>query len=258
MPLWSELAPFAALGLFGSLHCAGMCGGFALAVSVSAGAARRRAVVRSLVYLLAKALTYAVLGLLAARLAGVLTHGGATLLGGTSADHAAAVELARRVAAWVTGALFILFGLSAFGLPLFPSHWFAGGAPRPLRALFDAARSLPGLAGAFGLGLANGLLPCGLSWSALALAAGGSPARGALGLFVFGLATAPVLVAVGLAGASLSPTIRRRALRVAAPLILVFGVLTVARGGGPAEGLAPDCCDRARSATQHSEIAPGE
>jgi sulfite exporter TauE/SafE len=243
VPLWPELAPFVLLGLVGSLHCTGMCGGFALAVTASAGAARRRALLRSLAHVLGKALTYAVLGLLAARAAGFLTHEGATLAGGSADDHAATVELARRVLAWIAGALFIVFGLAAFGLPLFPRGWLAARVPAWLRLVFDSARALPGLSGAFGLGLANGLLPCGLSWAALALAAGGPPARGALGLFVFGLATAPALVTIGLLGSAVPVATRARALRfVAAPLLLVFGVLTIARGGALTAEVLPACC----------------
>ena len=47
MPVWAELAPFALLGLVGSIHCAGMCGGFAVAAALAPGA-RARAVLGSL------------------------------------------------------------------------------------------------------------------------------------------------------------------------------------------------------------------
>jgi hypothetical protein len=225
-----------------------MCGGFAVAAAVSTGAGRGRALRASLVYHLGKSLSYAVLGLIAAQAGGLLSHGGAELVAGAEADHAHLFELARRVLAWLAGLSFVVFGLAATGLPVLPSRWISsGGAPRPLRALFDAARSLPGSSGRFGLGLANGLLPCGLSWAALALAATGGPGRGAVGLFVFGLSTAPVLLAVGLGGAALAPIARRRLLLVAGPLIVAFGLLTIVRGGIPGAGAEalPPCCQPA-------------
>ena len=52
------LAGFLLLGLAGSLHCVGMCGGFVLAVSGRTRAGRR-ALSRALVFGLGKALTYA-------------------------------------------------------------------------------------------------------------------------------------------------------------------------------------------------------
>jgi sulfite exporter TauE/SafE len=54
----------------------------------------------------------------------------------------------------------------------------------------------------YGLGLALGLLPCGLLYGALAGAAGaGSAARGALAMAAFTLGTVPALVGVGWLGA---------------------------------------------------------
>lgn len=248
MPTWGELLPFVLLGLLGSLHCAGMCGGFAVTVALTpAGDARRRALARSLLYVLGKSLSYAVLGLVAVRASWLLTHGGAVLAGGSPAEHAATFEVVRRAMAWVAGAAFVVFALSALGLPVLP-RVLRSGAPRPrmLGFLFDSVRSLPGHARGFGLGVANGLLPCGLSWAALALAVGGGELRGALGLFLFGLSTAPVLLLVGLGGASIPPRLRTRLAPLAAPLILVFAVLTVLRAGAPGgDGTSPVCCQEA-------------
>ena len=53
----------------------------------------------------------------------------------------------------------------------------------------------------FGVGIMNGLLPCGLVYAALALAtASGNVFAGALHMGVFGLATIPALVIVASAG----------------------------------------------------------
>jgi len=252
MPGLAELSPFLLLGLLGSAHCAGMCGGFAVSVALGAGASRARALWRTLAYLLGKALTYAVLGLVAARAMHLLTHAGAGLAGSTPGADAAALETARRFLAWIAGFVCLLLALSALGLPLFPRAWRArlagpGERPRLLGLVFDSARALPGSARSFGIGLGNGLLPCGLSWAALALAAGSRPATAALGLFAFGLATAPVLLATALSGHLLPLALRARLRPVGALLLIVFAVLTVARGGLPrplaaAEEALPACC----------------
>ena len=61
-------------------------------------------------------------------------------------------------------------------------------------------RQLHGLTGV-PLGLALGLLPCGLLYAALlAASAAGGPFQGAAAMLVFGLGTVPALLAVGIAG----------------------------------------------------------
>ena len=62
-----------------------------------------------------------------------------------------------------------------------------------------------------------------------------------------------MLVAVGLAGNSIPAAARKRALRFAAPLILIFGVLTLARGGALSKGALPACCDQDGSSGPASE-----
>ncbi len=65
-----------------------------------------------------------------------------------------------------------------------------------LAARFGAAGQLRGLP----LGLALGLLPCGMVYAALAAAASGGSVIGGLAMLSFGLGTVPALVAVGLLG----------------------------------------------------------
>lgn len=243
MPDWSALAPFAALGLVGSLHCAGMCGPFALAIGLRAGSSRARAIAHALLYALAKALGYALLGFLVARASHAAVHAGAAL--GDAAQVSQRLASLRAGLAWVAAASCLALALSALGVPLVPSTWRTrlGAVPRPLQALFDSARALPGAARAFGMGAANAFLPCGLSWSALALALAAPSATATLGLFVFGLGTLPVLAATALVGHVLPVAVRGRLRPVAALLLVAFAALTAARGGLAlgASGL-PSCC----------------
>lgn len=246
MPEWSALAPFAALGLLGSLHCAGMCGPFALALGLRAGRARGHALAHALLYAVAKALGYALLGLLAARAAHAAVHATSAL--GDGAGQAQRLETLRSGLAWAAAAACLVLALSALGLPLVPPGWRArlarhGAVPRALATLFEAARALPGAAQAFALGFVNAFLPCGLSWSALALALAVPSATATVGLFLFGLGTLPVLVGVALGGRLLPVAWRARLRPLAALLLIAFALLTAARGGVPGfERALPACC----------------
>lgn len=250
------LLPFLTLGLLGAAHCIGMCGGFAIAVSATAGERRRAQLRAQLVYVLGKSITYAVLGLGVALLGQAALAGGSRLLGEEGLDFASL----RQVLAWIAGLTMIALGVVALRGRAAPAprfeRWGAVGrllraAGHELRAAFAAARQLPGDLGALATGLATGLLPCGWSWGALALAATVTPLEAFAGLFVFGLATGPALVLVGLGWSGLSARFRGTAARAAGPLLIVFGLFTALRGaeliGGEAaqEALLPDCCTEA-------------
>ena len=111
--------------------------------------------------------------------------------------------------------------------------------PRPDRARPDRTPSIvTRLLGRVGsltgvpLGLALGLLPCGLLYAALlAASAAGGPAEGAFAMLLFGLGTVPALLAIGIAGQAAA---RRwqHAIGPVAPLLLlvnaaVLGVMAV-------------------------------
>lgn len=252
--LLEGLLPFAALGFFGALHCAGMCGGFA-AIVATGGTARSRTARDLAAYVVGKALTYGVLGALAATAGHLLAHGGARLAGGGPGARADWLLGVQRACAWLAGLTLILFGTGSLGLrpPSRLAAFVAGLRPiRAAGALFSAVRTLPGLARPLGIGLVTGLLPCGLSFSAFALSASSGPRLGAAGAFVFGLATGPVLFASGWGWSGLFARRRPLALRLAGPLLIAFGVYTVLRGGLPfdqgiAQKALPACCAEAES-----------
>jgi len=92
----------------------------------------------------------------------------------------------------------------------------------------------------FAMGLAWGLVPCGMIYSALALALlAGNSLSGALVMAAFGLGTLPnLLVISGLSG-HLRRLSRRPAIRTAAALVVIgFGVLGAARAVWLPETLA--------------------
>jgi hypothetical protein len=82
------------------------------------------------------------------------------------------------------------------------------------------------------LGALNGLLPCGLVYSALLLAAStGGVWQSAAGMAVFGLGTFPALMALDLGAGALSVRLRQRILKVVGILMLIVGLQLVLRGG---------------------------
>jgi len=214
---WADYAGIFALGLLGTGHCVGMCGGFALAVG--AGAARPAQVLgRQLAYHFGKATSYLLIGLL------LLTAGSFTL----GVVPAAAIQNALGVAA---GVLMIVIGVayaSEWRGPGRLARWLEG---RPGCGALLAARPGSSLLRSLLLGWVNGLLPCGLSFAALAqLASRGSVAAVAGGAYVFGLATLPGLLAVSWLGRGWSVTRRRWLVRAGGVALILFGLITLVRG----------------------------
>jgi sulfite exporter TauE/SafE len=148
-------------GLVGSPHCVGMCGGFASACGVRPG------------------------GLAAWNLGRLLAY---VTLGAAIGSLGAVPTIGRGVAV----VLLALFALRLADLgPKLPA------VPGVARLGATLARRT-GLGARVAFGAVSALLPCGLLWSALAVAAAaGSPARGAVSAAAFWLGTVPALTFAG-------------------------------------------------------------
>ena len=203
----SPSAAFVA-GLVTSLHCAGMCGPFVLAqvgvrlgdrpVATHVGLARLQAGLL-LPYHLGRATTYMILGAVLGTLGGTLA--------GWSGLH------------WISAAALSLVALffvaQAFGWRVGNS----GGGAIADRIAGLAAR-LQG--NGYPLGLLLGLLPCGMLYSALAVAAGtGNGWAGAAAMGAFVLGTVPALLVVGTAGAAAMHGVRRVLTFLLPPIYLI-------------------------------------
>ena len=246
MSLLESLSPFFLLALFGSLHCVGMCGGFALA----ANAGTERSAARSLqlaLYLIGKSFSYAILGVAVSLIAHSAVHVSATP---TSMDRA------RELFAWGAGVAIILCGLASMGVRLPSTRGPLRVAVRAIEPVWKGILGLSPLSRSFGIGLSTGLLPCGLSWSALAIATQVSPAVAGLGLFVFGIGTAPALTGVSLARWIAPLRARRVAHFIVGPALVVLGVVTLARGGVPivSSEVLPECCQAGEPESSAPEI----
>lgn len=199
-------------GLLGSAHCAGMCGGFALALGALPGT--RSYAVRLGTYLVGKALTYTLLGALAGAFGYSLF-----LMAGVQKT----LTLAAGVALVALGIVLLRGGRGLSGV----GGGVAARLTRPLARL--AGRGT--LGSAFGLGMLNGLLPCGLVLALLVQAAfAGDAQAGALTMAVFGASTVPALALTGLLGRLAAPRLRHRLQRWGGAFVVALGLLTLARG----------------------------
>lgn len=210
--------PLLLSGLVGSLgHCMGMCGPLVMMVAAQLRAHKLPLLPHYFLYHGARVLVYALLGMLAGGL-GTLFGLGTHLSG-----PAGVVSL-------LLGASVILLGASYLGWLPFGRFEGAGSW---LKGAMGWALRRGGPAGVLVLGALNGLLPCGLVYSALLVAATtGGPLRGALGMVLFGSGTLPALLMVGAgAGAlTLSTRVRQVMSRIAGVLIIVVGLQLALRG----------------------------
>ncbi|RME73239.1 MAG: sulfite exporter TauE/SafE family protein [Verrucomicrobia bacterium] len=211
-----DLGGIVLIGLAGSGHCVGMCGGFALAVGRDASGAGAL-LLRHVAYQTGKALTYVFLA--------VLVAGGFGIVG-----RAAWFASAQTVLALLAGVFMGGYGLMQ-ALAVRPAGWWRRWLePLPGCGLFAAAGKLPGPVAALVTGWLNGFLPCGLVYAVLMhLASFYDVGGAALGAAVFGFSTLPGLLLFGALGHAWSPRWRSRLVRVAGALLVLFGVITVIR-----------------------------
>ena len=87
------------------------------------------------------------------------------------------------------------------------------------------------LHGWYVMGLANGMLPCGLVYAALGLALASASAGAALLMFCFGLGTIPSMLFAPALLRKLTPELRGNLLRIAGIIVVLLGVMTMLRDG---------------------------
>lgn len=218
-------------GLLGSAHCVGMCGSFALALGLGQRSWAAN-LGRQLLYGLGRVFTYTSAG-------AIVGYGGWRL---TTELHD--VINLQAVLCLAAGSLLILQGLGSAGVVRWGQPVTGALGPTCFAALLRASR----LHNIFLGGVINGLLPCGLVYAFLALAASsGTMGLGGLTMFLFGLGTLPALIAVGVSGALLGLSLRRRVLQLAAWCVVLTGLIAVGRGltfltmSAPASSGCPGC-----------------
>lgn len=163
------------LGLMGSLHCAGMCGPLVLLTPVAGDAV----IASRLIYHSGRIAVYALIG----------------LMFGVIGESIALAGFQR----WLSLLAGILMILTVVFATAFKSQLSA--PPRFIKSLFGRFLHQRSYISIFALGATNGLLPCGLVYTAAtASIAAGSLPNAALSMIAFGMGTLPMLLAISAAG----------------------------------------------------------
>jgi sulfite exporter TauE/SafE len=238
-----SLLPVFLVGLVGSVHCAGMCGGIVGALSVARGAGPAPAFPVPVRSVAAPAMAH-VAAYNAGRIASYATAG--ALAGGFANGAANVAGLpALQAGAYVAANLMLV----ALGLYLMDA-WrglalLEQGGQALWRRISPLLRQLgpaatPGRM--FAAGAVWGWLPCGMVYSMLVTAMlSGSALGGASVMLAFGLGTLPMLAAIGIAGLKLRTLLQLQGVRLACGLvILAFGMLGLSR---MVHGLPPSWVD---------------
>lgn len=206
MQLWTAFL----LGFVGSAHCAGMCGPLALALP-HWGRGRGSFVAGRLLYNFGRIVTYALMG----AAFGLLGQG-------------VAFAGLQRWVSLVLGASILIGVLIA---PRFANRVPVAGGVNWLKARLGTLLQRRAMPAMFGIGLLNGLLPCGLVYVACAAAtATGNVLSGMQYMIAFGLGTLPMLLAISLLGTKLQFALRFKVQRLIPASLLIVGLLLLLRG----------------------------
>ena len=211
---WALFLAAFSMGLFGSPHCLGMCGGIVTAFGLSmqhVSDSKKNGLI--LTYHLGRLISYALLGLIAS-------------LVGVAIFQSIMSNSAPRI---VLGAVLVLIGLAMLGLPLFNQlEKFGMRFWQSLAPIRKKVFPIDSFGKALVAGLLWGFLPCGLVYGALMMAiAGNNIATGAALMFVFGLGTMPMLIATQKTVGMLQSSIKNFRLRQINGVIMMLSGLAV-------------------------------
>lgn len=206
----NEIAFF--IGLFGSLHCVGMCGPLAFAIPV----AKNNwwwVVADKLLYNLGRVISYTFLGLLT----------------GYVGRQLWIVGLQQSVSL-VSGILIIMAASSRiFKIKFYSKSSSFSWLVSPVNKLL--AYALKNHAGHLVIGVLNGFLPCGFVYLALIGALNTvSPGNAAQFMFWFGMGTFPLMLVAMLASGLAGPIVRRYINKTLPYFMLCLGCWFILRG----------------------------
>lgn len=233
-----SLLPIFMIGLLGSIHCVGMCGGIVSAFSIASNQTRKFPVavvtqtasisdigilentLRVIAYNTGRIGSYSIAG----AIAGGVVGGASTLV------NISAVQM---TGLWLANLMLVALGLYLMdawsGLAQLES---AGQSIwRRVQPLMRHFLPLDNSLKMFAVGALWGWLPCGMVYSVLLTAMlTGSAASGALVMLAFGLGTLPTLFTIGMFGMRMRTWVQRRRVRqISGVIVLSFGVLGLLR-----------------------------
>lgn len=208
--MFALLASAFTLGILGSLHCMGMCG--PLVMSMPFQRARDGHVLAaSINYHIGKAITYSLFGIIAG-----------------SIGQGFAFFKWQQVLSIVAGIVLLLITFLPYlknkiqlELPI----------QKGFNKLFALAANQTDLKYFFAFGFLNGLLPCGLVYTAIAGAAvTATPINGMLFMLFFGLGTIPSLTSIILFQHKMGTKVRKYLFRSSYYISIIIGLLLILRG----------------------------
>lgn len=199
------------IGLFGSIHCIGMCGPLAFAIPVSSNK-WWLVVGDKLLYNTGRIVTYSLLGLLMGFIGKQLWVYGL-----------------QQVVSLLSGMLIIIAAFTRlFKIRMSGSKFFSR-LMLPFNKLLSFA--LQHYSGHFVVGVINGLLPCGFVYLALAGAINiQSPVTAAAFMFWFGMGTFPLMLLATISSGFIGPIVRRKINRVIPYVMICLGFWFILRG----------------------------
>lgn len=210
---WQFLISGFLLGLVGSVHCVGMCGPIAFALPIQFLSEQKKAL-GILLYNLGRITTYSILGLIAGLLGKFL------LIGKFQQTFAMIFGVSILIVLLVT----IVFKKNLHIKPLNKAY-------NKLQLFIAGKMKQQSLGTLFILGIANGLLPCGMVFLAVtgSLVAG-SQTQSMLYMFLYGLGTLPAMFALTWFGFVVNLSVRNSVKKIAPFFLAAIAVLLILRG----------------------------
>lgn len=198
-------------GLFGSIHCIGMCGPLAFAIPFT-GRQKWLLVWDKLIYQFGRILAYSSLGMLT----------------GLIGRQLWLFDMQQGVSV-ISGSLILLAAGSRLFKHSFTRHSYFNILPGLVNKLIVYA--VKQRAGHFFIGILNGFLPCGFVYLALAGAVNMQSVQASVQyMFWFGLGTLPLMLAATLSAGMLSVNLRNRLNKIVPYFMICLGVWFVMRG----------------------------
>lgn len=197
------------LGLSSSFHCVGMCGPLLLALPTSTSTKYQW--VEKIIYHAARIFTYALLGILVG-----------------FAGWRLQVASLQQFFSLTIGIILIIY---VFAGRFFANTTWLLAFNKIIFSFFGFAAKQKGQRGTLLLGVANGLLPCGMVYIALTGAMATSKILDAATfMLLFGLGTLPLLFVFNIYGIRLQVSVKQRIKLVAPAVIAIMGILLILRG----------------------------
>jgi len=202
------------LGAAGSLHCVGMCGPLSLALPAG-HLSKTKKFISLLVYQMGRIITYSIIGLVFG-------------LAGKSIYMAGYQQWFSIGMGILVLSLALLYFIQKKTIHLSFLNTFYHSVQGVIVRLL---KSSPGSFGFLLMGMANGLLPCGMVYIALAATLSFPEISQSVAFMaLFGAGTLPAMMLVGYAGQMIKPVVRKSFQKAIPVFIALMGAVLILRG----------------------------